>query len=87
VKFKKNLHEFLKKEINKNRVLNPPPYPGELLLTYGFKDKAPLVLLTEEDPLRVTQDAEFFFDKVFLLTEESLNRVASVIATKEGEKP
>jgi transcription-repair coupling factor len=83
VKFKKNLHEFLKKEINKNRVLNPPPYPGELLLTYGFKDKAPLVLLTEEDPLRVTQDAEFFFDKVFLLTEESLNRVASVIATKD----
>ncbi len=83
MKFKKDLYEFLKKEINVNRVLNTPPYPGKLLLTYGFKDKAPLVLLTEEDPLRVTQDAEFFFDKVFLLTEESLNRIAAVIATKD----
>jgi transcription-repair coupling factor len=83
VKFKKELYEFLKKEINNNRVLNIPPYPGELLLTYGFKDKAPLVLLTEKDPLKITQDAEFFFDKVFLLTKENLNRLAAVIATKD----
>jgi transcription-repair coupling factor len=72
VKFKQDLYEFLKKEINKKRVLNPPPYPGELLIAYGFKDKGPLILLTEEDPLKVTQDAEFFFDKVFLLTEENV---------------
>lgn len=83
MKFKQELYEFLKKEINKNRVLNPPPYPGEILLTYGFKDKAPLVLLTEEDPLKVTQDAEFFFDKVFLLTEENVNRLAAVIASND----
>lgn len=80
---KKELYDFLNKEINKNRVFSPPPYPGELLLTYGFKDKAPLVLLTEEDPLKVTQDAEFFFDKVFLLTEENLNRIGTIIASKD----
>lgn len=80
---KQDLYEFLKKETNKNRVLNPPPYPGELLLAYGFKDKTPLVLLTEEDPLKVTQDAEFFFDKVFLLTEENLNRIGTVVESKD----
>jgi len=83
VNIKQDLYEFLKKEINKNRVLNPPPYPGELLLAYGFKDKTPLVLLTEEDPLKVTQDAEFFFDKVFLLTEENLNRIGTVVESKD----
>ncbi len=82
MKFKQKLYDFLKKEINKKRILNPPSYPGELLLTYGFKDKAPLVLLTEENPLKVTQDAEFFFDKVFLLTEENLNRIGAIIASK-----
>lgn len=83
MKLKQDLYELLKKEINKKRVLNPPPYPGELLLAYGFKDKEPLVLLTEEDPLKVTQDAEFFFDKVFLLTEENLNRIGTVVESKD----
>jgi transcription-repair coupling factor (superfamily II helicase) len=83
VKLKQDLHDFLKKEIGKNRVLNPPPYPGELLLTYGFKDKKPLVLLTEENPLKVASDAEFFFDRVFLLTEENLNQAGTVIASKD----
>jgi len=83
VKFKQKLHSFLKKEIGQNRVFNSPPYPGELLLAYGLKDKKPLVLLTEEDPTKVAQDAEFFFDKVFLLTEENLNRIGATIASKD----
>jgi len=83
VKFKQKLHSFLKKEIGQNRVFNSPPYPGELLLAYGLKDEKPLVLLTEEDPLKVAQDAEFFFDKVFLLTEENLNRIGATIASKD----
>jgi transcription-repair coupling factor len=83
VKLKQELFDFLKEEINENRVLNPPSYPGELLLTYGFKNKAPLVLLTEENPLKVAQDAEFFFDKIFLLTEESSNRIGTIIASKD----
>jgi transcription-repair coupling factor (superfamily II helicase) len=83
VKFKQKLHDFLKKEIDNKRALNPPIYPGELLLAYGYKDKAPLVLLTEEDPLKVAQDADFFFDKVLLLTEENLNRIGAIIASKD----
>jgi transcription-repair coupling factor (superfamily II helicase) len=83
VKFKQELYDFLKKEINEERILNPPPYPGELHLAYGFKDKTPIVLLTGEDSLKVAQDAEFFFDKVFLLTEDNLNRISAVIATKD----
>ncbi len=83
MKLKQDLHDFLKKEIGKERVLNPPPYPGELLLTYGFKDKKPLVLLTEEDPLKVASDAEFFFERVFLLTEENSNQAGTVIAAKD----
>jgi transcription-repair coupling factor (superfamily II helicase) len=83
VKFKQELYDFLKKEIKEERVFNPPPYPGELLLAYGFKDKTPLVLLTGEDPLKVAQDAEFFFDRVFLLTEDNLNHISAVIATRD----
>jgi transcription-repair coupling factor (superfamily II helicase) len=83
VKFKQELYDFLKKEINEERILNPPPYPGELHLAYGFKDKTPIVLLTGEDSLKVAQDAEFFFDKVFLLTEDNLNHISAVIATKD----
>lgn len=83
MKLKQNLHDFLKKEIGNNRVFNSPPYPGELLLTYAFKDKKPLVLLTEENPLKVASDAEFFFDSVFLLTEENLNQAGTAIASKD----
>ncbi len=83
MKFKKELYDFLRKAIKEERVLNPPPYPGELLLAYGFKDKAPIVLLTGEDPLKVAQDAEFFFDKIFLLSEDNLNHISAVIATKD----
>ncbi|MEJ2306927.1 MAG: hypothetical protein P8Y30_05200, partial [candidate division WOR-3 bacterium] len=83
MKLKQNLHDFLKKEIGEERDLNPPPYPGELLLTYGFKDKKPLVLLTDEDPLKIASDAEFFFKRVFLLTEENSNQAGTVIAAKD----
>ncbi|MEJ2568375.1 MAG: hypothetical protein P8Z50_05825, partial [candidate division WOR-3 bacterium] len=83
MKLKQNLHDFLKKEIGNNRVFNSPPYPGELLLTYAFKDKKPLVLLTEENPLKVASDAEFFFDSVFLLTEENLKQAGTAIAKKD----
>ena len=83
MKLKQDLHDFLKKEIGEERDLNPPPYPGELLLTYGFKDKKPLVLLTDEDPLKIASDAEFFFKRVFLLTEENSNQAGTVIAAKD----
>jgi transcription-repair coupling factor len=79
VKFKQKLHSFLKKEIGQNRIFNSPPYPGELLLAFGLKDKKPLVLITEEDQLKIAQDAEFFFDKVFLLSEENLNNIGAAI--------
>jgi len=82
VKLKQDLHDFLKKEIGKNRVLNASLYPGELLSAYGFKDKKPLVLLTEENPLKVASDAEFFFDRVFLLTENS-DEAGTAIASKD----
>lgn len=81
MKFKQKLHSFLKKEIGQNSIFNPPPYPGELLLAFGLKDKKPLVLITEEDQLKVAQDAEFFFDKVFLLSEENLNKIGAAIAS------
>ncbi len=83
MKLKGELYHFLKKEIGKKRIFNPPSYPGELLLAYGLKDKIPLVLLSEEDPLKVTQDAEFFFDKVFTLTEENLTRIGAITASKD----
>jgi len=83
VKFQQKLHNFLKKEIGKHSILSPPPYPGELLLAYAFKDKQPLILLTEEDPLKVAQDAEFFFDKVFIITKENLNRIGAIITSKD----
>jgi hypothetical protein len=65
VKLKQELYDFIKKEINKERVFNPFPYPGELLLAYGFKERKPLVLLTEDDPIKVAQDAEFFSTMFF----------------------
>ena len=81
MKFKQKLHGFLKKEIGQNRIFNPPPYPGELLLAFGLKNQKPLVLITEEDQLKVAQDAEFLFDKVFLLSEENLNNIGAAIAS------
>ncbi|MEO0293669.1 MAG: transcription-repair coupling factor [candidate division WOR-3 bacterium] len=84
MKLKEDIYNFLKKEIGEEKVFSPPPYPGEILLAYSFKEKGPLVLLTEESPLKVAQDAEFFFTKI-LWSGENLKKLSARIKTKDFE--
>ena len=79
MKFRQKLHNHLKKEIGQKRIFNLPPYPGELLFAFGLSENKPIVLLTEEDVFKVAQDAEFFFDKVLLPSEENLNSTGAAI--------
>ena len=82
MRLKERLFSYLEDEIGDKRILIHPPYPGELLIAYGLKGQGPLVLLTNENPLKVKRDAEFFLDKVYLLSEETLPEAASAIEDK-----
>jgi len=81
VNLKQELYKFLKEEIGDRRVFIHPLYPGELLIAYGLKEYGPLVLLTEENPLKVAQDGNFLFDRLYLLSSETLPQAASAIAS------
>ncbi len=76
---KEELYKYLKKKIDDRNVLIHPLYPGELLIAYSFKDNAPLVLMTDGDPLKVMRDAKFFFDRVYLLSEETLTEASCAL--------
>ncbi len=80
---KEELFKYLKGQIGDKKVLIRPPYPGEHLIAYGLKNHAPLVLITCEDPLKVWRDAKFFFDRVYLLSSESILEVSAAIASRD----
>lgn len=80
---KEELYNYLKKEIGNKKVLIHPLYPGELLVAYGLKEHTPLVLMTYEDPLKVARDAKFLFDRVYLLSEETISEAASALTSED----
>ncbi len=79
---KEELYKYLKNKVGDKKTLMRPLYPGEHLISYGLKERAPLILLTHEDSLKVVRDARFFFDRVYLLSEETLNEGASALTSE-----
>jgi transcription-repair coupling factor (superfamily II helicase) len=77
------LYNYLKVEIGDKRDFIQPSYPGELLISYGLIEYSPLVLITYEDPIKVVRDAKFFFDKVYLLSEDTLNEASTAITSED----
>jgi transcription-repair coupling factor (superfamily II helicase) len=83
VNLKEKLYNYLKGEIGNKRDFIQPSYPGELLISFGLKEYSPLVLITYEDSIKVVRDAKFFFDRVYLLSEETLNEASTAITSED----
>lgn len=82
---KDKLRTYIEKQISDENFLLKPPYPGELLILFGLKSKAPLVMVSSGDSRRLARDAEFFFDRILYLENENINQVASALTSGDFE--